>query len=247
MLRHRVAAGLAFLGFAVLACQLPGQPAGGDDPAAKDKQVVDSKANTKPPAATIHFRKELNLPYPSLTTLGSRIDSARRAHDPVALANAAHELHVAETVSGKKASLDSAAVLKESAELAALKRQEKELRAVLQVTNQMNAAQENVALLQDNINLAKQQAEEEKRSYESNLEPTWKPRKLVVNNYTTQYIDVYVNGNLKGQVQPGMQQTWYIEHRWNPTALTAYGNEDGINWGPRYIWGRFDKYTWNIN
>jgi hypothetical protein len=67
-----------------------------------------------------------------------------------------------------------------------------------------------------------------------------------VNNYTTQYLDIYVNGNYKTQVAPGSTQICTIEHRWNPTVLTAYGNEDTNNWGPRYIWGRFTKYTWNI-
>ena len=71
-------------------------------------------------------------------------------------------------------------------------------------------------------------------------------RKVVVNNYTTQYLDIYVNGNYKTQIAPGATQVCTIEHRWNPTVLTAYGNEDEINWGPKYIWGKFDKYTWNI-
>jgi hypothetical protein len=31
-----------------------------------------------------------------------------------------------------------------------------------------------------------------------------------------------------------------------PHVLTANGNEDLDSWGPRYIWGRFTKYTWNI-
>jgi hypothetical protein len=78
-------------------------------------------------------------------------------------------------------------------------------------------------------------------------EPTWSPRTVVVNNYTTQYLDVYVNCNLKGTVGPGARQVWTIEHRWDPTVLTADGNEDDQTWGPRYIWGRFKKYTWNIN
>jgi hypothetical protein len=80
----------------------------------------------------------------------------------------------------------------------------------------------------------------------SNLEPTWKPRTVVVNNYTTEYLDVYVNGNYRTQVQPGMQQTFVVEHRWNPTVLKAYGNEDINTYGPRYIWGKFDRYTWDI-
>ena len=54
------------------------------------------------------------------------------------------------------------------------------------------------------------------------------------------------HGNFKVQVAPGSTQVCTIEHRWNPTVLTANGNEDEQNWGPKYIWGKFDKYTWNI-
>jgi hypothetical protein len=90
------------------------------------------------------------------------------------------------------------------------------------------------------------QIKAEKEVWNSNQEPTWKPRTVVVNNYMTQYLDIYVNSYYKTQVQPGMQQTIMVEHRWNPTVLKAYGNEDIDTWGPRYIWGRFDKYTWNI-
>jgi hypothetical protein len=58
---------------------------------------------------------------------------------------------------------------------------------------------------------------------------------------------VYVNGIYKGEIGPGLAQTIVIEHRWNPTVLTAYGDEDIDTWGPRTIWGRFQTYTWNIN
>src|SRR5262245_65968273 len=77
----------------------------GDEPKPEDKQVVDSKAEKRQPATAIDSRKELNLPFSSLTTLGARIEAARRSPDPIALGNAAHELAVAEKVSGKKASL----------------------------------------------------------------------------------------------------------------------------------------------
>jgi hypothetical protein len=70
---------------------------------------------------------------------------------------------------------------------------------------------------------------------------------VVINNTTTQYLDIWVNGNYKTQVQPGATQTIVIEHRWNPTVLTADGDEDSSTWGPRYIWGRFTKYTWNFD
>jgi hypothetical protein len=110
----------------------------------------------------------------------------------------------------------------------------------------MMMTEDNITSIKKDIAMSRQQIEADKKAINSNLEPTWKPRTVVVNNYSTQYLDVYVNGNYKVQVQPGMQQTFMIEHRWNPTVLKAYGNEDNITYGPRYIWGKFDKYTWNI-
>jgi hypothetical protein len=213
----------------------------------EDKEVVSSKAVRRPTASSVNFRKELNLPFASLSTLGARIDAARRAPDPVALAHAANELSVAENVSGKKASLVSKELLKESIQLAALRRQVAELRAVEKVAQQVNAEESDVNILKQNIAFAKEQAAAEKRMLDENLQPTWTPRTVVINNYTTQYLDVYVNGNYKTRVGPGGAQAVVIEHRWNPTVLTAYGNEDINTWGPRYIWGRFQKYTWNIN
>jgi hypothetical protein len=244
---HCVKTGLALASCLGLACfALAAQPAA-DDPAAQDKEVVDSKVTRRPSAATINFRKELNLPFATLGTLGPRIAAARRSPDPVALAHAASELNVAEKVSGKKASLTSATLIKEAAQLAALRRQQSELEATLKVSQQIAAEKQNIELLNQSIALAKEQAKQATEAIQRNQEPTWAPRTVVVNNYTTQYLDVYVNGNLKGNVPPGQQQVWTIEHRWNPTVLTAYGNEDSETWGPRYIWGRFKKYTWNIN
>ncbi|MGE3806191.1 MAG: hypothetical protein AB7K24_16085, partial [Gemmataceae bacterium] len=85
------------------AASVDGQDA---DPAKKDQQTVTTKG-VKKSASQVDFRKELGVSYPSLGTLGSRIDAARRAHDPVALAHAASELNTAEQISKKKASLTS--------------------------------------------------------------------------------------------------------------------------------------------
>jgi hypothetical protein len=105
---HHMKAGLAVFSCLALACfVLAAQPAA-EDPAAQDKEVVDSKVSRRPSAASVNFRKELNLPFATLGTLGPCIAAARRHADPVALAHAASELAVAEKVSGKKASLTSA-------------------------------------------------------------------------------------------------------------------------------------------
>ncbi len=243
---HGARTGAALLSLLVVGSVLVADDPPKEDPAAQHKQVVESKVVHKPGAASIKFRSQLNLPFRSLDTLGSRIAEARHAHDPVALANAASELHVAEQVSGKTATLTSTQLLKEAAELAALKRKVAELEAVSRVADQVQQQSVVATILQQNIALAKQQVQADKAAIQTNEEPTWKVRRLVVNNYGTDYVDMYVNGSFKVTIAPGMQQTCYIEHRWNPVVVTAYGNQDIDTWGPRYIWGRWDKYTWNI-
>jgi hypothetical protein len=243
--RARIAVGSLCL-FAFACLTLADQPGAGSS-AQDDQETVKSTGTPKTPAASVNFRKQLDLPFNTLHTLGTRIETARRAHDPVALANAANELAVAEKVSGKKADVTSSQLLKESAELAKLRRQDKELQAVLKVSEQLQAESEDIASMNSILTMTKQQIAADKAAINTNLEPTWSPRTVVVNNYTNQYLDIWVNGNYKVQVAPGMQQTFTIEHRWNPTTLTAYGDADSPTWGPRYIWGRFKKYTWNIN
>ncbi len=220
----------------------PGKP-----PKEADKQVVDTNAQKRSSAATIDFRKEFNLPLPTLGTLGARIEAARRAPDPVALGHAAGELAVAEKVSGKKASLTSAALVKEAAELARLRREAIELRATLQLAQQISDQQEDITNLKESIDAAEQFAKQEREKIQRNEEPSGQPRRVLVNNYSTQYVDVYVNGNYKMQLTPGGSKWCVIEHKWNPTVLKAYGNEDVTQWGPRYIWGEFKSYTWNLH
>jgi hypothetical protein len=217
------------------------------DPKPDDKQAVDSKAEKRSAASAIDFKKELQLPFPTLGTLGGRIEAARKAPDPVALAQTASELATAEKVSGKTASLTSQTLLQESAELAKLRRQVAEMKAVLHVSNQLANTGQLAQNLNAEIERANQWYKEEKEAIQMGKAPTGAPRRVLVNNYTTQYADIYVNGYYKMQVGPGQSSYCVIEHKWNPTILTGYGNEDITNWGPRYIWGTFDTYTWNLN
>jgi uncharacterized protein (TIGR03000 family) len=213
----------------------------------KDVQVVTTKPTRRVPATTIDFRKAYGLPLDSLASLGSRIESARRKPDPVALAHAASELKVAEKVSGKSASLTSKALLAESKELAALRRQAAEMKAVFAVHQQIATEETDVNYWNTMIGLADKQAQQEREAVLSNEFPTNAPRRVLVNNYTTQYIDLWVNGNYKMQIQPGSSAWCVIEHKWDPTILTGYGNEDASpTWGPRYIYGDFKTYTWNL-
>jgi hypothetical protein len=232
----------------VLALGLPGVADETAKPGTKkdDKQVVDSKAQKGSPARSINFSKELGLPFASLKTLGGRIDAARRTPDPVALGHAASELSVAEQVSGKKASLTSTALMKEATELAAMRRQQLELAALLRLNSQIASEQGTLTFIKEQIADAKRQAQQESEAVRRNEEPT-SPRKLLVNNYTTQFAVIHVNGNYKMEVPPGESRWCTIEHKWNPTVLKASGDEDMSKWGPRYIWGTFKTYTWNLH
>src|SRR6201999_758024 len=124
----------------------PAQPAAGDE-----KQVIKTKPTKVTSAASVKFRKDLGLPLTSLGTLGSRIDAARRAGDPVTLAHAASELHVAEKVSGKTASLPSQQLIKEAAELATVRKQSKEMQATVQVATQLATAEEQLAAMNKSL------------------------------------------------------------------------------------------------
>lgn len=213
----------------------------------EDKQVVTSKPTKVSPAAGVKFRKDLGLPLTSLGTLGSRIDQARRSGDPVALANAASELNVAEQVAGKKASLTSNQLIAEAAELASLRKQEAELQSVLHISDKVFQAQSQVDNLKKQIAETRALTAADKRALEKKEEPTNAPRKIIVNNYSTQYIDIQANGYLLGQVNPGTTRVFTIDQRWNPIVLKGWGDMDETTFGPVVLQGRFDKYTWNIN
>jgi hypothetical protein len=239
--------GLLALPAAGLVSLAGGQQPKAGDPAAADKEKIDTRATPLPSASGVKFRKELGLNDPALSTLGARIDAARRAHDPVALGRLTNELAAAEKVSGKTASLTSKELAKQAAEIARMRRKESELTSLLVSQQQITGADDTIAILQQTLMDAKAAAKADSEAINMNLEPTWQPRKVIVNNYTSQYIDVWVNGNYKVQVSPGMSQSFLIEHRWNPTVLSGYGNDDESGYGPVHIWGRFKTYTWNIN
>jgi hypothetical protein len=58
--------------------------------------------------------------------------------------------------------------------------------------------------LQEEIASAKARFAKDQEAIRQNQELGWTLRKVVVNNYTDQYLDVYVNGNYKAQITPGM-------------------------------------------
>jgi hypothetical protein len=163
-------------------------------------QEATSKAEKYQSAATISFGAELGLAFPSLTSLGARIEQARLAADPVCLAMAAQELAIAEAVAKKKAAITADAIMQEAYDLAKLRKDSKELQAVaLIVTGGRRAELEQLAS-------AAAKAEEERLAADKAGERSKAIRRdLIVRNDTGNHLHIYYNGNEVGIV--GVHQT----------------------------------------
>jgi hypothetical protein len=181
-----------------------------------------------------------------LGTLGARIDAARREHDPVSLANQAHELALAEEVSGKKASLTSTTLAKDAVELAKVRRQITELKAVQQAASKLAVENAVLADLKQSIADAQLATESQTNAVQSNAVPQDVPPKVIVINPTPQYVDIWVNGYYTTQVAPGQSQWFHIANKISPTVLKGYGNDDVTTWGPHFLSGTQPVYTWKL-
>jgi hypothetical protein len=200
-----------------------------------EKKVEGVKAEKYTPASTIDFGGELGLPFQALTTLGSRIEAARRAPDPVALAAAGEELAAAEKVANKKASLTSDAVLKEAAELAKLRGNSKELMMVAELLKDkdLQAEAEKAA-----------KAENTPQSPPGKEEGTRGARYLRVINHSEEGVDIYVDGRFIGHVHSHRHETFPIHMKHEHVHMMARHHHR--TWGPARIHGEYDTYTWEL-
>jgi hypothetical protein len=203
-------------------------------------EVIETKAAPQEPASGINFGKALGLSFESLNTLGSRIDQARRTADPVSLANAAQELAVAEQVSGKKASLTSAAVMKEAADLAKMRFDPAELKAVSLIAH----GDETIA---KDLTTACAKAEKAEKERIANAKDGTKTRgimgQLHADSRVNATIFVYVDGRFVGSMGPFGDIYPYIgQSSWETTHLFARSN-DGRTWN-RNIHNAVNNYHW---
>ena len=204
-----------------------------------EKQVVETKATKSVAAASVNFGEALGLDLQGLATLGSRIDQARSAMDPVALILAAKELIVAEEISGKTASIKAADLTKEALDLAKARNRPTELKAVGALTG--GEAKTELAALAD-------KAEAEIKSRQGGEKTRGIEGTLFINNNTRWYIDIYINGVQRGTSYPYNSGNVYVGE--SPVyATTLYGVAPGtsITWGPTVINWRTGNHTWNLN
>jgi hypothetical protein len=217
------------------AAQAPGEKAGGKETKTQTKSAMQEAA------ATIDFNKTLGLAFDSLTTLGTRIDQARRAPDPVGLASAARELAVAEQISSKKAALASDTIMKEAVELAKLRFLPTELNAVALMVQDKTVAKE----LATEAARAKK-AQDDVVAGKGVERPKGIRGTVHFDSRTNIDIAVYVNGQYRGTMGPyGDIFTFVGDPHHASTHLYARA-VDGRYWH-HHVHGNINDYQWILN
>lgn len=165
--------------------------------AADEKAGVSESTGVQiKPANTIDFVAAYALPFNSLTSLGARIEQSRAVADPIGLATAANELAVAESVSGKQASLTAAELRKEAVALGMLRKDVQELTALAML------AEDSAPQLKKAAQAAQEAREDLAAAQKSGEEPKGNPYYMQVHNHCSYPVQVYCNGYAGGCVQP---------------------------------------------
>ena len=229
-------ASLAMAGF--LLWGLSAAPAGGQDEKKPAKgKVIETKGEPGKLAAKVDF-SNFGLSLAGLSTLGARIDQARTAADPVALTLLAKELSLAETLSKKQADINAHTVFEEAVQLAKLRQNHDELRAVALLVPGKDVRAE----LAERAAKVSKDVENRKNGERSR----GIGGSLHADSRVLLYIDVYVNGVYRGTVPPfGDIFNIFVG---DPAGLDTflYARAPGTNttWGPVRVTGPVGNYTW---
>jgi hypothetical protein len=185
---------------------------------------LESKAEKGTCAVAVDFAKDLGLSFPSLTTLGARIEQARQHSDPVGLALAGRELAIAEKVSGKQTTIKGSDLLKEAAQLAKRRFDPAELKAVAMLTDSMGAD------LKDLVAKAEKAQADAKAAKNAGEKSRGIQRTLHADSRVTSTISVYVDGRYIGTMGSFGDIYYYVgQTPWETTYLSARSS-DGRSW-----------------
>jgi hypothetical protein len=236
MIRVRCAAAALF--GLLLAGLLTASAVGQGQKPAKGK-VIETKGAPGKLAAKVDFGA-LGLNLSGLGTLGARIDQARAAADPVALSLLAKELAVAESISKKQAKIKASDLYAEAVELAKLRQNHDELKALALIVPGKDVKEDLGALATKVAKSIEDRKNGEKtRGIGGSLH---------VDSRVGLYIDIYVNGIYRGTVSPfGDIYNIFVG---DPGGLDTilYGRAPGTSrvWGPSRVSGAFGNYTWQL-
>jgi len=194
-------------------------------------------------ACLVDFQGTFELPFEGLSTIGTRIDQARKACDPITLACCANELAAAEKVSGKKAAVTCADLYKECSEMAKRRGSSKELQAVaLLLHDQADAVKD----LDKQVAKAKEREENEAKDAKEGKKAK-AISTLAVRNYTNHKIWIYVNDRRVGWVNPFGEYSYYVgQPSWQTTKLFGLSDDGTRKWGPSYFGEEYSTYTWSL-
>jgi hypothetical protein len=232
-LRRLTALGLLFAGLSALG--MADEP---KKPAAEPRKA-ESKGEKYTSAASIDFAAAYDLSFDSLTGLGARIEQARKAGDPVGLAAARTEMKTAEKVSGKKADLTAEALEKEAVELAKLRGRSAELKALSVMLKDEEVAKE----LEDLAAKAKESEADEAKAFKSGEHKRGATTLRVV-NYTDEGVDVYVDGQFIGHANSYDEASFFINKKHKAVKMLARHSRQ--TWGPTFVEGDWDTFTWEL-
>ena len=215
-------------------------------PAAEEATATDAKEGaeeTKPEkqefAAAVNFTVALGLPFESLDTFGSRVDAARKDADPVALGVLAGELMIAEQVSGKQAPLTAETLMTEAVNLAKVRRDPAELKAMALMVKDEPARTE----LGELAGTAEQEAADRRAAFEAGEKPKDLTGDLAVNNGSHHPVAIYVDGRYVGSVPAHGHRHFHVHSHGHETTLDAIGG--GLRWH-QHLHGHYHNYQWTL-
>ena len=190
-------------------------------------------------ASTINFSKELGVSFPSLASLGLRIEEAKKHGDPVGLTACAVELAAAEKASGKRAAIKSEKLMHEAVTLAKLRSNSAELKAVAALSGG------------EGKGLMAQAKKAEEMEAQAKLDrEQGKTRgiagSLHIDSRVNCTIYTSVNGAPSGTMGPfGDIYTNVFDRPSDSTGLFAW-SDDGRSWS-RTVSGNFKSFHWILN
>jgi len=188
-------------------------------------------------ACTINFQKELGADFAYLIPLGSQIHQARITPDPVTIAVAARSLAAAEAATGKQAKVTASQVMAEAVDLAKMRGDAKELKAIAQlVTDATTKSQLNqlVELAEDS---AAEPGEASKSQYGD----------LTVINHTPHDLKIMVDGHVVGRVRSGRTRRMHVHAHAYHNHYDAYCMADGDLIRHANASGHNHNLTWHID
>jgi hypothetical protein len=206
------------------------------------REATSTPVKTEP-ATAVNFIRDLDLHFGSLATLGNQIEEARKNADPVALAASATYLAAAETASGKKARLTAEALTKEAVELARLRDESAELKAVAALVK--DASTDLMTLAEK---AAKREADE-LAAFKSGERPRGINGYVTAVNNTGYRVYVWEDGHELGWVNPYRTYTFNVRIGHGPgfNSVLNCRSEDG-SYQYRYIVdGNVQNFTWTLN